>query len=153
MFSTIALDAISRTHERGCRLRCCDGLVHWGTSFALVFGEFIQAESLRNVSRVLTFKLGANEQLPEPGWRPSVTFSPPKQTASAEVIAAGHRLYQDICMGCHGLNAVSGLLIPDLRGSAYLHGGAARDSVVQDGSLRGYAIEQAIRAQKLQASR
>jgi quinohemoprotein ethanol dehydrogenase len=76
-------------------------------------------------------------------------------------------------MGCHGLNAVSGLLIPDLRGSAYLHDGAAWDSVVQDGAfrekgmaafatelddeqsaaIRGYIIEQAIRAQKLQASR
>ena len=39
-------------------------------------------------------------------------------------------------MGCHGLNAVSGLLIPDLRGSALLHDQTAWDSVVRDGARR-----------------
>ena len=39
-------------------------------------------------------------------------------------------------MGCHGLNAVSGMLIPDLRGSALLHDQAAWDAVVRDGALR-----------------
>jgi mono/diheme cytochrome c family protein len=76
-------------------------------------------------------------------------------------------------MGCHGLNAVSGLLIPDLRGSALLHDQMGWDSVVLKGSLRNkgmaafgdildeqesvalraYVIEQAIRGQRLQASR
>jgi len=36
--------------------------VGWGGAFALVFGEFVQAESLPNVSRVLTFKLGRRRQ-------------------------------------------------------------------------------------------
>ena len=39
-------------------------------------------------------------------------------------------------MGCHGLNAVSGLLISDLRGSAYIHDPTGWDSVVRDGALR-----------------
>ena len=39
-------------------------------------------------------------------------------------------------MGCHGLNAVSGLLIPDLRGSPFLHRGDAWREVVLEGSLR-----------------
>lgn len=111
--------------------------VGWGGAFALVFGEFIQAESLPNVSRVLTFKLGASKTLPEPDWRPTVVFNPPIQTGTAEAISRGHRLYQDICMGCHGLNAVSGLLIADLRGSAYIHDPKGWDSVVRDGALRG----------------
>ncbi len=51
-------------------------------------------------------------------------------------MAEGHNLYQEICMGCHGLNAVSGLLIPDLRGSATIHAREAWDSVVRDGALR-----------------
>jgi PQQ-dependent dehydrogenase (methanol/ethanol family) len=147
--------------------------VGWGGAFALVFGEYIQAESLPNVSRVLTFKLGASKQLPEPDWRPSVVFNPPKQTATAEAVAAGHRLYQNICMGCHGLNAVSGLLIPDLRGSAYIHDAAGWDSVVRGGalrkngmasfateldfdksaSIRAYIIAEAVKASKRQASR
>jgi quinohemoprotein ethanol dehydrogenase len=147
--------------------------VGWGGAFALVFGEFIQAESLPNVSRVLTFKLGATAQLTEPDWRPSVTFDPPAQSASAKSVREGHGLYQDICMGCHGLNAVSGLLIPDLRGSAFLDDAAGWNDIVrngvlrdrgmasfaseldeeQSGAIRAYIVEQALRGQRLQADR
>ena len=124
------------------------------------------------MSRVLTFKLGANLQLPEPDWRPTVTFNPPPNTASDEVLAEGLVLYQDLCMGCHGLNAVSGLLIPDLRGSALIHDQSAWDSIVRGGALRAkgmasfeteldeeqsdairaYIIQQAIRGQAIRAA-
>ncbi len=147
--------------------------VGWGGAFALVFGEFVQAESLPNVSRVLTFKLGATKKLPEPDWHPSVHFDPPKQTASTETTEQGHAVFQSTCMGCHGLNAVSGLLIPDLRGSAFLHDQTGWDAIVLGGSLRNkgmpsfaseiddgdsaalraYVIEQAIRGQKILAEK
>ena len=39
-------------------------------------------------------------------------------------------------MGCHGLNAVSGLLIPDLRGSAYLWDEKGWEAVVRGGQLK-----------------
>jgi PQQ-dependent dehydrogenase (methanol/ethanol family) len=110
--------------------------VGWGGAYALVFGEFVQAESMPNVSRVLTFKLGAKGSLPEVDWVKRVEFNPPAQMASAETIRHGYGVFQDICMGCHGLNAVSGMLIPDLRGSGYLHNQVAWDSVVRDGALR-----------------
>ena len=110
--------------------------VGWGGAFALVFGEYVRSDSLPNVSRVLTFKLGAAQTLPEVEWTRRVNFNPPPQTASPEQIRRGYGVYQDICLGCHGLNAVSGMLIPDLRGSAYLHQQAAWDSVVLDGALR-----------------
>ena len=146
--------------------------VGWGGAFALVFGEYVQAESTPNVSRVLTFKLGANGSLPEPKWKPVVTFNPPAQSGTPESIKLGHAQYQDTCMGCHGLNAVSGLLIPDLRGSALIHDQAAFDNVVLGGALRdkgmasfaseldaeksaairAYVIQQAIRGQRVQAS-
>lgn len=144
--------------------------VGWGGAYALVFGEFVKAESLPNVSRVLTFKPGADAQLPDPGWRPQVVFNPPAQTGTEESIREGYGLYQDICGGCHGLNAVSGLLIPDLRGSAYLYDLAGWNEVVREGSLqesgmaafgqwlteaqtsaiRDYIIQQARRGQALQ---
>ncbi|MDP6980283.1 MAG: PQQ-dependent dehydrogenase, methanol/ethanol family [Myxococcota bacterium] len=147
--------------------------VGWGGAFALVFGEYIQPESMPNVSRVLTFKLGATGELPEVDWKPVVAFNPPAQTASAEQIAEGHNLYQEICLGCHGLNAVSGLLIPDLRGSALLHDQRGWDNVVLGGGLRArgmasfadeldgaqaaairaYVIEQAIRGKRVQEAR
>ena len=144
--------------------------VGWGGAYALVFGEFVTPASLPNVSRVLTFKLGADGKLPQPDWQPRVVFNPPAQTGSEESIRKGYGLYQDICMGCHGLNAVSGLLIPDLRGSAYLHDPAGWNAVVRDGALkangmaafgqwldeaqaaaiRDYIIQQARRGQSLQ---
>ena len=110
--------------------------VGWGGAFALVFGEYVRSESMPNVSRVLTFKLGADGALPEVEWQKRVAFDPPEQTASPGTIRKGYSIYQDVCLGCHGLNAVSGLLIPDLRGSAYLHDQTAFDSVVRDGALR-----------------
>lgn len=110
--------------------------VGWGGAYALVFGEYVQAESVPSVNRVLTFKLGGTDELPAPQWQAKVTFNPPEQIENAELVAQGFRLYQDNCMGCHGLNAVSGLIIPDLRGSDYLHAQAAWDAVVLEGVLR-----------------
>ena len=144
--------------------------VGWGGAFALVFGEYVQTESLPNISRVLTFKLGATGTLPEVDWKPVVEFNPPKLTASEESVHAGFVKYQDTCLGCHGLNAVSGLLVPDLRASALLHDGDAWDSVVLDGArvangmppfgefldetesqaIRAYVIQQAWRGLNLQ---
>ena len=74
-------------------------------------------------------------------------------------------------MGCHGLNAVSGLLIPDLRGSGYLWDEKTWDAVVRGGQLkdrgmasfaenisaeqsqavRAYVIQQAHRGKALQS--
>jgi quinohemoprotein ethanol dehydrogenase len=147
--------------------------VGWGGAFALVFGEYVQAQSLPNVSRVLTFKLGGKASLPEVTWRPTVVFNPPAQTANEETNSLGLATYQDVCMGCHGLNAVSGLLIPDLRGSAYLWDEKGWESVVRGGQLkdkgmasfadnitaeqaqavRAYVIQQSHRAQALRQSR
>lgn len=144
--------------------------VGWGGAYALVFGEFVNADSLPNVSRVLTFKLGADGSLPEITWKPRVAFNPPAATGDSESIREGYGLYQDICMGCHGLNAVSGLLIPDLRGSALLYDLDGWNRVVRDGeiqdkgmaafgewvdeeqssAIRDYIIQQARRGAELQ---
>lgn len=146
--------------------------VGWGGAYALVFGEFVTPESLPNVSRVLTFKLGADGKLPQMDWQPRVVFNPPAQTGSEETIREGFALYQDMCTGCHGLNAVSGLLIPDLRASGFLHSLDGWNAVVRDGALkengmaafgqwadeaqasaiRDYVIQQARRGQSLQQS-
>lgn len=144
--------------------------VGWGGAFALVFGEYVQAESLPNVSRVLTFKLGSKSTLPDVPWKPTVVFNPPELTANSETVALGLTTYQDVCMGCHGLNAVSGLIIPDLRGSGYLHDEKTWEAVVRGGLLKdrgmasfadnisaeqsravlAYVIQQAQRGQALQ---
>ncbi len=144
--------------------------VGWGGAYALVFGEYVRAESLPNVSRILTFKLGANGELPDVDWQPRVVFNPPEQFADASTIRAGYAEFMDTCNGCHGLNAVSGLLIPDLRGSGFMHDAGAWKSVVLEGvlaergmanfsfalseeqaeAIRAYVIQQAWRGKKLQ---
>jgi PQQ-dependent dehydrogenase (methanol/ethanol family) len=108
----------------------------WGGSFALVFGEYVQDASGPNASRLLVFKLGAKGELPKREWQRTVAFNPPEQTASEAVVYEGFGLYQDVCMGCHGLNAVSGSLIPDLRGSAYLGNPPAWKAVIAEGVLK-----------------
>ncbi len=143
--------------------------VGWGGAFALVFGEYVQSESLPNVSRILTFKLGADDALPDVEWRPTVVFNPPPMNADDATLEVGHRKYQDMCMGCHGLNAVSGLLIPDLRGTAYLWDKQGWSDIVHDGArankgmpnfgehlseeevqaIRSYVIQQAHRGKAL----
>ena len=76
-------------------------------------------------------------------------------------------------MGCHGLNAVSGLIIPDLRGSPFIQSADSWNAVVRDGalaargmanfsaylnreeseSIRAYVIEQAWRGAKLREAK
>jgi PQQ-dependent dehydrogenase (methanol/ethanol family) len=130
--------------------------VGWGGTYALVFGEYVQDQSGPNVSRLLVFKLGAKGTLPERQWNQPLVFNPPQQTATPELIKEGFGLYQDLCMGCHGLNAVSGLLIPDLRGSAYLGNPPAWQAVVADGVLkdRGMAaFDDVLTEQQIEAIR
>jgi quinohemoprotein ethanol dehydrogenase len=142
----------------------------WGGAYALVFGEYVRSESMPNVSRVLTFKLNADGTLPDVDWQSVVAFNPPEQFADEATIREGYAQFQDTCMGCHGLNAVSGLLIPDLRGSGFIHTADAWKSVVLEGALaergmadfsfvlneeqaeaiRAYIIQQAWRAKNLQ---
>ena len=108
----------------------------WGTLFAVFGGEATAAIQLQNHSRILAFSLGGDKSLPE---RPAVAVSavpePPPVETSAEQLAAGKDVYYDRCVACHGMNAVSGGLMPDLRhATAETH--AAWDAIVLGGSLR-----------------
>jgi quinohemoprotein ethanol dehydrogenase len=89
-------------------------LAGWGGSFPLFAGEIAAAAGVRNVSRVLTFKLGASGQLP-PLQETVLELDPPPLIENPEAIARGKQLYSDRCMVCHGDGAVGGGVIPDLR--------------------------------------
>ncbi|AKJ30259.1 PQQ-dependent dehydrogenase, methanol/ethanol family [Caldimonas brevitalea] len=91
----------------------------WGGSAALIGGEATVATGVRNVSRLLVFKLGGKAVLPPLPPRPDqVARMPQPVTASAETVARGSRLYHTTCAMCHGVGAVSGGVIPDLRRSS-----------------------------------
>jgi quinohemoprotein ethanol dehydrogenase len=65
-------------------------------------------------SRLLVFKLGGSLALPATA-APDPMPEPPPLTASAETVAQGEGLYQDVCGSCHGFYAISGGSIRDLR--------------------------------------
>ena len=107
----------------------------WGGVFGLAAGFYVQPESQTSANRILVFKLGADKTLPPldiiaPEWP-----EPPEQTASAEAIGQGSDLFAQYCQFCHGVSAVSGGMVPDLRFSAYL-GAEDWDDVLIGGLLK-----------------
>ncbi len=96
-------------------------LAGWGGVFPLAAGEVSFASGrVRNVSRILVFKLGGTTALP-----PSPALEQPELTALANpatpaTTRKGEQLFQRYCGGCHGDVAVSGGVLPDLRRSSAL---------------------------------
>jgi alcohol dehydrogenase (cytochrome c)/quinohemoprotein ethanol dehydrogenase len=92
----------------------------WGSAFSLQAGRVAASSgNLRNVSRVLVFKLGATATLPPLEPR-ELVLNPPADTADAATIAAGGASFGRFCSVCHGENAVGGGVVPDLRASSFL---------------------------------
>jgi len=96
-------------------------LAGWGGVFPLVSGEVaFKSGRVRNVSRMLAFKLDGKASLPPLPLLEEPVLNPPPSTASAESIHHGEAVYQRFCSGCHGDVAVSGGVLPDLRYSSTL---------------------------------
>src|SRR5258707_8319248 len=96
-------------------------LAGWGGVFPLVTGEVsFRSGKVRNVSRMLVFKLDGSEKLrPLPAIEEAV-LKPPPSRGGLSAIHQGERLFQHYCSACHGDVAVSGGLVPDLRYSGTL---------------------------------
>ncbi len=86
----------------------------WGGSFALGGGDAADRNKVRNVSRLLTFKLGGEDEL-APLVEQEITIDPPPLTADAATVAQGKQLFFETCAVCHGDGAVGGGVTPDLR--------------------------------------
>ena len=113
-------------------------LAGFGGAVALIGGEAAwQAGAPRvNKSRVLTFALGgAAPPLPPLDHPASAPIAAPKQTAGQEAIAAGRVRYLNTCVVCHGANAVSAGLLPDLRRSSAISDRDAFGAIVGRGAL------------------
>jgi quinohemoprotein ethanol dehydrogenase len=96
-------------------------LAGWGGVFPLAAGEVSFASGrVRNVSRMLVFKLGGKTSLPpmRTTEQPPLTVLP--NPAPLATIRKGEQLFQSYCAGCHGDVAVSGGVLPDLRRSSAL---------------------------------
>lgn len=108
----------------------------WGGGFSLAFGPLAERLNTRNVSRILTYRLGGTDSLPPLPAAPVLPAPPPLPAGTSEArLQAGKDLFHDHCMLCHGAGAVGGGTLPDLRHS----GTAVHDawsSIVSAGALR-----------------
>jgi len=111
-------------------------LAGWGGVFPLVAGEVsFKSGKVRNLSRMLVFKLGGKSTLPPLPEIVEPQLNPPASRAPAATIHRGERLFQNYCSRCHGDVAISGGVLPDLRYSPTLAGGQWFD-IVLNGALK-----------------
>jgi quinohemoprotein ethanol dehydrogenase len=88
----------------------------WGGDSALVLGAVLGQFNLENQSRILVYKLGGKVEFPAPADRiEQVLAAPTVAAGSAEQIEEGRYLYNLSCAPCHGGNAISSGMLPDLR--------------------------------------
>jgi alcohol dehydrogenase (cytochrome c)/quinohemoprotein ethanol dehydrogenase len=108
----------------------------WGAVTALFLGPIVNPDGTkRNVSRILAFKLGGDAELPALPELPAAP-PPPDDFGSEAQVQAGAAHYMRICSVCHGIAAVSGGVLPDLRHSAFAGDAGAWRSVVIEGALQ-----------------
>lgn len=75
-------------------------------------------QKIINENRVLAFKLNGTATLPPPRERELIVNIPADLKIEAEnaaLVAAGQKHYEQYCYMCHGIGALSGGVIPDLR--------------------------------------
>jgi len=109
----------------------------WGGVWALAPGV-LSAKSgpIRNVSRLLVYKLGGTAKLPPLPPAENLPFDPPAPLATAAQRTEGKYLFGRFCGACHGDSAIAGSLVPDLRHSAVLEDATTWRDVVIGGALQ-----------------
>jgi PQQ-dependent dehydrogenase (methanol/ethanol family) len=107
----------------------------WGAVNALIGGADLNGDgSMRNFSRVLAFKLGGAHELPP---RPALPErpTPPENFGDQSQVDAGDLLYRRNCVICHGVQAIGGGVLPDLRYTPMIQSTESFRSVLIDGAL------------------
>jgi len=90
-------------------------MVGWGGSFPNITGPLSLRAKVKPEARVVTFKLDGRAQLPSPRHEPAVLPEPPPLQAGEQQLRTGRMMFNGLCANCHGINAVSGGVVPDLR--------------------------------------
>jgi alcohol dehydrogenase (cytochrome c)/quinohemoprotein ethanol dehydrogenase len=112
-------------------------LAGWGGILPLLLGELSHGEDGPQVnrSRLFVFKLGGTAELPEPYDVTRTRHAAPTSFGTEAQIAAGGTTYAKYCSACHGGDAVSGGVIPDLRWSYALSDDDTWFLITRDGGL------------------
>ena len=116
-------------------------LAGWGGAWPITAGVLSDMSGpVRNISRLLVFKLGGKGKLPAMPAADDLPLDPPGLTAAADVVQGGAQLYGRYCTVCHGDAAVQasgrGGIIPDLRYSGTLSSAENWQMIVHDGALK-----------------
>jgi len=107
----------------------------WGSAYALAAGFAYDAQVPPMLGKVVTFKLGASGEIPDPQM-PVVEQTPKTEVfGDAELLNSGMVHFQRNCAVCHGELAISSGVLPDLRWSQISASKEAWKSIVLDGSL------------------
>jgi quinohemoprotein ethanol dehydrogenase len=121
------------------------GVVAAPSSFELDGEQYIAEEvgyglapyGISNQSRLLVFKLGGTVKLPPaPPPPPQPVLNPPRSTASADTIEAGHQEFAAHCAMCHETAYANRAVFPDLRYSPALNSAEAFNAIVLEGALQ-----------------
>lgn len=89
--------------------------VGWGGIIPRLTGPLTNKGKVRAEARVIAFKLGAKGELPPPREAPVFPNADLPLNATPAQLAQARDLFNGLCAGCHGLNAISGGEVPDLR--------------------------------------
>ena len=87
----------------------------WGGVYPLLMGGLSQYLKVKPEARILTYKIGGTATLPPPKNEPAPLPTPPALTADDKTVEVGRNTFNANCAVCHGANAMSGGVIPDLR--------------------------------------
>ncbi len=90
-------------------------MVGWGGAFPGVAGPLSLSARVQPEARVVTYKLGATGKLPPAKQAPATLPPLQKVSATDDQIKTARTMFNGFCGSCHGLNAVSGGVYPDLR--------------------------------------
>jgi PQQ-dependent dehydrogenase (methanol/ethanol family) len=88
-----------------------------------------------NGARLLVFKLGGKDVLPEVPPFTERPIAPPPQFADADTVRRGAQVFEAQCQTCHGRNGAARSTFPDLRRTPMLNSQTAFDTIVLQGAL------------------
>lgn len=108
----------------------------WGGSYVLSVGGVFPTGSKARVGRVMVFKLGAKGSLPTLQEENRAAHAiPALLDVSTDILAMGKRAYANTCLACHGDQAYSSGLVPNLRHSVITTNAQAWHNIVAGGAF------------------
>ena len=107
----------------------------FGSIVFLALGVLMPEAVPQQKGRVFVYKLGGTAELPEQTVAEAEFPAPPIVDATPETLIDGRDLYGYFCWQCHGANAISSGVLPDLRRSGFLHSDSLWSQVVVEGTL------------------